>query len=491
MACLDRHLEGVRLLGEILERGTPGVVENATRTALALSPLSDCTGERIAGTAGAKDEEGLRKAHPEIAEKIERARLLGRSGAFVESDGLASEARDEAQRASLSSLEAAALVKLGRNKIGLQNWQESAQLDFDAFEAAERSGATATAAEAAVDIAFSETKLNKTDDVQHWLRVASALLERMGGDRRLEVNVAQVRADALRSSGNYKEAVEESRKALVIAESPSETDPVLFAAVLNTYGLALALMDDSAGGDEAYERALEIFERELGPDHPTTGIILSNLALGKLHEERYEEALGFGRRALSISEKLGPEYPSQSKDRAAVGRALTGLRRYEEARPYLERALALAEQNPTAERRELAYRYVSIGQLEDRTNHDAEAERAYERAIVLFDGALGKGRPEAADATLGLGLLRLKEGRPRDALDALEIALAESDRGGDVAPVTRLALARALWETGGDRVRARALAQQAEDRFAQHAAGEAGARDLEQWLRAHGVLVSR
>ena len=88
-------------------------------------------------------------------------------------------------------------------------------------------------------------------------------------------------------------------------------------------------LGDLAGARAAYERALCIFERVLGPDHPNVATLVNNLggvlqALGDLAGAR-----AACERALRIFEKsLPPEHPNirrvrgnlEGLDRAARGR---------------------------------------------------------------------------------------------------------------------------------------------------------------------------
>ncbi len=60
-----------------------------------------------------------------------------------------------------------------------------------------------------------------------------------------------------------------------------------------------------------YQRALEIYEKVLGPQHPDVATTLNNLAGLYYHTERYEEALPLLERSLKIFEsKLGPAHPN-------------------------------------------------------------------------------------------------------------------------------------------------------------------------------------
>jgi tetratricopeptide (TPR) repeat protein len=59
-----------------------------------------------------------------------------------------------------------------------------------------------------------------------------------------------------------------------------------------------------------WRKALELGEQEFGPDHPTTAVLIDNLA-GLYHDQgRYAKAEPLFKRALAIREKaLGPDHP--------------------------------------------------------------------------------------------------------------------------------------------------------------------------------------
>ena len=60
-----------------------------------------------------------------------------------------------------------------------------------------------------------------------------------------------------------------------------------------------------------WRKALELGEREFGPDHPTMATLLNNLAELYRAQGRYEAAEPLYKRALAIREKaLGPDHPA-------------------------------------------------------------------------------------------------------------------------------------------------------------------------------------
>jgi hypothetical protein len=82
------------------------------------------------------------------------------------------------------------------------------------------------------------------------------------------------------------------------------------------------------------------------------------------------------------------------------------------------------------------------------------------RALAIWEGTAGREHPDVAYALQGLGDTHLAAGRPADAIAPLERALTIRAAGSvpDDLAETRFALARALWDAGRDRPRARTLA---------------------------------
>ncbi len=156
-----------------------------------------------------------------------------------------------------------------------------------------------------------------------------------------------------------------------------------------------------------FERALAIFEKALGPDHPDVAQALTNLAELYRAQGAYERAEPLFERALAISEKaLGPDHPNV----AALLNNLAALYRaqgaYERAGPLCERALAIFEKalgpdhpNVAASLNNLAGLYHAQGAYE-------RAAPLYERALAIWEKALGPGHPHTKLARGNLAALR-------------------------------------------------------------------------------------
>lgn len=91
--------------------------------------------------------------------------------------------------------------------------------------------------------------------------------------------------------------------------------------ILNNVALIYRRTGRQKAAEPYYVQALEIYERQLGPDHPDVASVLNNLAVFYTNERRFAEAEKTHLRALSIREKAHPPtHPdiAQSKCNLAV-----------------------------------------------------------------------------------------------------------------------------------------------------------------------------
>ncbi|HVY39657.1 MAG TPA: serine/threonine-protein kinase [Polyangia bacterium] len=221
----------------------------------------------------------------------------------------------------------------------------------------------------------------------------------------------------------------------------------LRAWLLNNVGCSYSVHHDDDAAVHALESASALKERILGKDSVDVGISESNLAQVLQNMGRYQPALGHIDRALAILQtRLGSDHPYLAQQLCNRGEILNSLGRYTEAREPLERA-----------------------------------SRIWERE-------LGREAIYRSYALTGIGISYLGEGKPASALEPLERAL-KIRLANDVEPADRaetlFALARALWASGRQRDRARALAAQARAAY-DSAARKPDSAEVDSWLAEHG-----
>jgi len=133
-----------------------------------------------------------------------------------------------------------------------------------------------------------------------------------------------------------------------------------------------------------YREALELGEREFGPDHPTTALLLNNLASLYESQGRYAEAEPLYKRALAIWEKaLGPDHPDFAMSLNNLAELYRVQANYAEAEPLYERALAILEMALGPEHPNVADSLNNLAALY--TAQDRSSERNPRRDRVCDD----------------------------------------------------------------------------------------------------------
>jgi tetratricopeptide (TPR) repeat protein len=407
MDCLKRNLDGLRALTDVFAAADQDVVTGAVNAVSQLGDLSACD-----------DVSALRAVIPVPRDAATRGRVEELRGRFAEMKALAVTGKlvdalarskallPELRRVGYDPLLAEALTVAGyaQRNVGdvtgaERSWEEAVTRALASrHDEAAADAMTMMAGPVALDF-------GRNIDAERWIRLADALLTRLGpGHERTQAWLEQARGNLRATEGRYVEAV------------------------------------------AAFQKAVEIKERVLGRDHVDVAISLDSLALALLSLGDVARALATSERVLAIATSgFGAESPGLGEYLSNRGEILNAAKRPAEALPLFQRALEVwAPFGPTS----------------------------------LF----------LAYPLTGMGVALLGEGKPSQALAPLERALALRVAGehararlGD----TRFALARALWEDGADRARARMLALQAHDDYAAPPPLPAERDEVDRWLAGH------
>jgi tetratricopeptide (TPR) repeat protein len=119
------------------------------------------------------------------------------------------------------------------------------------------------------------------------------------------------RAGELYQTGRFSEATPLAERALEIREKALDPDHVAVALSLNVLAFLYDKQGRYADAEPLYKRALAITEKALGPGHPSVALSLTHLALLYKAQGRIADAELLHKRALAIVEKaLGPDHPN-------------------------------------------------------------------------------------------------------------------------------------------------------------------------------------
>ena len=218
-----------------------------------------------------------------------------------------------------------------------------------------------------------------------------ALIERSGG---------------LYEKGDYAQAAEVAKQALELAEKNAGPEHPDTARSLNDLGLCYEAQEQYAEAEPLYKRALAVREKAFGPDHLEVADTLTNLGDINDAQDRYPEAEGFYKRALEIREKLlGPNDLDVSRSLVDLAGVYYFQERYAEAEPLCKRALAIREKALGPDHLDLAVVLSNLGYLNYDQERYAEAEPLFKRALAIREKALAPDHLDVAGSLTDLGNL--------------------------------------------------------------------------------------
>jgi tetratricopeptide (TPR) repeat protein len=319
-------------------------------------------------------------------EGLDEAIAALRSFALVDREGIADE-RDPA-----ITTETIRLHRLVRTVA-------AGRLKGEAVEAARRSLVEAMAA-------VYPSEVYK--DLSAWpraRRLDALALDLISGPDPLATGAETASAYLLNGLGQYRHgalaAYQEARplleRALAICETALGPEDPSTGASLNNLALLLQEHGDLAGALPLYERALAICEKAFGPEHPYSAGSLSNLARLLQDHGDLAGALPLYERALAICEKaFGPEHPYTATSLDNLAGLLRAQGDLAGALPLFERALAISEKALEPEHPSTARSLNDLANLLQAQGDLAGARRLLERALAIYVKALGPEHPSTA-----------------------------------------------------------------------------------------------
>jgi eukaryotic-like serine/threonine-protein kinase len=532
--CLD---ERALVLGGLLARfraAEPATMPAAVPAAASLPPVARCLDERELRRMPLLPREHLAEITA-VREQLAQAsaeRMVAREDAALT---LASAACEQAEALAWPPLLADARLALATSLGHTGEHARAEQLLVETYFDASAAGLSARAMNAASGlVGVVGERLRRFEDGLHWARLAE--LERVriddedpvarkllfahlgalfvaNGDYALALAYAELahqldrelnaegspeswnalnNIHAIRMRlGDVRGATAVAREMLAKSESLLGPDHPEVALACGALGGALQVAGDYEQARGYLERALALHEETLGADHPEVARMLTTLAIGASARGDLASARALDRRALDIwLEKLAPDHPMVSVGWNNLGSDELALGDYAAARHAFERTVELRERALGADHPELAKALTNLGGAEIELGRLAEARAHVMRALEIYARKPSVPRYAAVAPSVMLGEIELREHHWEPARVVLEHALTLEPDDQPIPALeralVRFPLARALWETRRDRVRAIALAREAIALLREHP--DQAPRELaaaETWLAAH------
>jgi serine/threonine-protein kinase len=213
----------------------------------------------------------------------------------------------------------------------------------------------------------------------------------------------------LETSGKYDEArgvLEDALKLQPQSAQPT-ADTAENLAELGNVAFYKGSYDVSEGNNR---KALEIYTRLYGEEHPAVAQILNNLGAIENSRGNYAASEGYYRHALTITESwYGADHPETAANLTAIAQQLSYEKRDAEAMTLLERALAIQKRGDDGMSGTVASTQNQLGLVAyDAKQYDA-ARGYFMEAMQRWRKTLGEGHPFIAIAYSNMGSVCLDQ----------------------------------------------------------------------------------
>ncbi|HEU4410223.1 MAG TPA: serine/threonine-protein kinase [Polyangiaceae bacterium] len=535
MACLGERRHELKALADRLAEADAEVARQAVRAVYQLSELEACADVRALTSPVRPPADATTRAQvDEVRAGLAGVRALRHAGLYREGLEAARPLAERAKRLRYRPLEAEALFLLGELADKRGEYDEAGR-------SLEQAGWAAEAGRHDELLARSLTKLivvegyrrARYDRVEPLERRVTAVIERLGEPGELEVALRLEVGSVDFERGRYAEAERGVGRALELLASKYGEADLRLAQPLLDLGWVAAHRSQVAKARAYFERALAIRRGHFGEDHPEVASALFAMADAQRAGREYAAAEASFRKAISVYERaVGPEHPTVSSGMHGLALVHVKQGRAAEAVELMRRAVALAEKNPGPDHPHTAVLLDGLAVALDARGEPAESLAVAERALGLLRKHFAEEHPRVAGALHSVGRARMKLGKPGEALEAVqkshaiarrtmgddyaagetlrtlgEIYLrkgeperaveplasalrshAQYDEGPREAALTGSLLAKALWEAGSERERARTLAQEAHGYMQTDPTLAAECAELEGWMRKKSLL---
>ena len=335
MACLDRQLGELDRTLTFLGEPDPKIIDNAVALLSDLRRPSECEAAALLSQAAAPT---LTPEQAAIDVRITHASRLKRVGRSDEALAELTAVLEQLREQDAPRLLARALAV--RANLGyLENRTESAAWAAEALEVALRSGSDkhfAGVAAEQIGLAGADTAARDL-----WLRLGEAAIVRAGGDDDLRAKLLTNYGNALRSEGKLQAAEAAHREVLELRRRDPDDQLGLGDALYNLWA-DVATQDRGSEAIALANEAIDLWTRELGPNHPRMVTALSGLAILAKREADYDAALTYGRQALERAVLIrGEDHPEVAHCRVVLASIEVWRGDFDAAREHYARALAI------------------------------------------------------------------------------------------------------------------------------------------------------
>ena len=213
-----------------------------------------------------------------------------------------------------------------------------------------------------------------------------------------------------------------------------DPDSPLLASLYNGLGDAYKKNIQYNQAEFAYRKALDLYEQQLGADHPDVAQSLNNLASLYDSQGKYGEAEPLYLQSLQIREQqLGESHLDVASSLNGLAGLYYSQSKYNESEPLYVQSLEIREAQLGADHPDVATSLNNLANLYYSQRKDSEAEPLYLRSLEIRKYRLGADHPDVAQSLGNLANLYYSQSKYNEAeplyVRSLEIREAQLGAG--------------------------------------------------------------
>ncbi|WNG20950.1 tetratricopeptide repeat protein [Cystobacter fuscus] len=472
MACLERRLQSLRALTDVYAHPDAALVDQAAKAASVLPLIAGCANvEALQAPVLPPEDAATRQKVERLEVRLAEARALFDSGQFEPALERTRTLADDALALRYRPLQAEVLELRGALEEKAGDVVGSEASLHQAVWAAEAGRHDEVIASASARLVRSAMLQAHFEQGREWAEHTRAVLERLGGDARIEAFLTNAMGAIFMREDKTAEALENFRQVVALRQKVYSAEHPEVAAAYNNLGAALIKDGRLAEAREALSHAQALYAKTLGPHHLETGNALHNLGIlaqrvaddqaavdylqraleareggtqrgtldvamtwgtlgvSQCHLRDYARCLSSYERALEIRRGiLGPEHTDVSSSLADVAIALQAQGRWGEALEHYQRALRIAEAAEEHEPYQLISPLSGLGEVLLAQGKRAESLSYLQRALALAEKNEVDDAWALSTVVEKLADWYLKGGQHRQALPYYQRALALEEK---------------------------------------------------------------
>jgi tetratricopeptide (TPR) repeat protein len=225
------------------------------------------------------------------------------------------------------------------------------------------------------------------------------------------------------SRGHYADAEAKLRHVLEVIDALDQsrfTNAALYSSLLSQTLISEGKLDEA---DTLIRRALELYQKRLGPDHPRFGGALKVQASIEALRGRDREAEDHYRQALAIDEKaIGQQSPAVAGDLINLVPLLKRAGKLPDAKAAIERALAINTAQFGTDSPMTAGAMLTSANMAYEAGQYADARQTIDRIRRIQERSIGPEHYLLAGIWTFMARLDLAQGKPDDARASIDRA---------------------------------------------------------------------